>query len=275
MVDTGKTKKYKNGKEKVDKRQVSKIRYVPEKELPTYDGKVRTRPAMWKGVIKSGQYGQTQAIPLDNKWVEENIPEKFRELLMEVRNRDGYVQIPEGADKRQDQQLIPDVQNAPPARYWNGHGNTENRRCAWLSAASGLFHLGLTNLAEAVAALNDETPGWENPFQLMFQTLQDKSSKMERQKYSVCKLGKKNRSKWDMMSSTQKYQLCALGLKGLDGKTDHAICVVGKWIFDSNFEKALPLTKQSLNICCSSADKKTKFSCATRGLMMSYKSTPL
>jgi len=78
-----------------------------------------------------------------------------------------------------------------------------------------------------------------------------------------------------MITSTQKYQLCALGLKGLDGKTDHAICVVGKWIFDSNFEKALPLTKQSLNICCSSADKKTKFSCATRGLMMSYKSTPL
>ena len=191
MVDTGKTIKYKNGKEKLDKRQVSKIRYVPEKELPTYDGKVRTRPAMWKGVIKSGQYGQTQAIPLDNKWVEENIPEKFRELLMEVRNRDGYVQIPEGADKRQDQQLIPDVQNAPPARYWNGHGNTENRRCAWLSAASGLFHLGLTNLAEAVAALNDETPGWENPFQLMFQTLQDKSSKMERRKYSMCILGKK------------------------------------------------------------------------------------
>ena len=34
-------------------------------------------------------------------------------------------------------------------------------------------------------------------------------------------------------------------------RTDHCITVWGKWIFDSNLEFALPLTKDSLNYICS------------------------
>ena len=37
-------------------------------------------------------------------------------------------------------------------------------------------------------------------------------------------------------------------------RTDHCITVCGKWIFDSNFEFALPLTKASLNYICSGND---------------------
>ena len=33
-------------------------------------------------------------------------------------------------------------------------------------------------------------------------------------------------------------------------RTDHFITVCGKWIFDSNLEFALPLTKASLNYIC-------------------------
>ena len=36
--------------------------------------------------------------------------------------------------------------------------------------------------------------------------------------------------------------------------TDHCITVRGKWIFDSNLEFALPLTKASLNYMCSGKD---------------------
>ena len=34
-------------------------------------------------------------------------------------------------------------------------------------------------------------------------------------------------------------------------RTDNCITVCGKWIFDSNLESALPLTKASLNYICS------------------------
>ena len=37
-------------------------------------------------------------------------------------------------------------------------------------------------------------------------------------------------------------------------RTDNCITVYGKWIFDSNLESALPLTKASLNFICSSND---------------------
>ena len=50
-----------------------------------------------------------------------------------------------------------------------------------------------------------------------------------------------------------------------DGETDHAICVVGKWIFNSSFEKALPLNEESLQICSSSKERKTSFVGITRG----------
>ena len=36
--------------------------------------------------------------------------------------------------------------------------------------------------------------------------------------------------------------------------TDNCITVCGKWIFDSNLESALPLTKASLNYICSGND---------------------
>ena len=37
-------------------------------------------------------------------------------------------------------------------------------------------------------------------------------------------------------------------------RKDHCITVCGKWIFDSNLEFALPLTKASLNYICSCND---------------------
>ena len=37
-------------------------------------------------------------------------------------------------------------------------------------------------------------------------------------------------------------------------RTDHCITVCGKWIFDSNLEFTLPLTKASLNYICSDND---------------------
>ena len=36
--------------------------------------------------------------------------------------------------------------------------------------------------------------------------------------------------------------------------TDHCITICGKWIFNSNLEFALPLTKASLNYICSGND---------------------
>jgi len=65
--------------------------------------------------------------------------------------------------------------------------------------------------------------------------------------------------------------MCLFGVHSSDGKTDHAICIVGNWIFDSNLERALPLTMESLDICSSSAERQCKFVGFTRGYILSWR----
>jgi hypothetical protein len=62
--------------------------------------------------------------------------------------------------------------------------------------------------------------------------------------------------------------MCLLGILGDDGKTDHAIAVAGGWIFDSNFERGLSLTKNSLDLCCSSESSECAYVAVTRGWLV-------
>ena len=48
-------------------------------------------------------------------------------------------------------------------------------------------------------------------------------------------------------------------LTGEDGATNHAVTVVGEWVFDSNLECAIPLSRSSLDWCCSSPHVDVKW----------------
>ena len=48
-------------------------------------------------------------------------------------------------------------------------------------------------------------------------------------------------------------------LKGLDYKENHAVAIYKNWIYDGNFDTAQPLSKESLDECCSTMDKKCSF----------------
>ncbi len=39
-------------------------------------------------------------------------------------------------------------------------------------------------------------------------------------------------------------------LRGSDRKDDHCVTIYGSWLFDSNFNYALPLSKETLDLCC-------------------------
>jgi hypothetical protein len=51
----------------------------------------------------------------------------------------------------------------------------------------------------------------------------------------------------------------SLVLQGSDGKCDHAVAICSRWIFYSNFDKAMELTKEALDLCCSSNEIKATF----------------
>ena len=65
-------------------------------------------------------------------------------------------------------------------------------------------------------------------------------------------------SEWDILNPG-KNQLVVASLKGSDAKEDHCVMVFDNWIFDSNFDFALPLSKESLDLCCSSDDTHETF----------------
>ena len=57
-------------------------------------------------------------------------------------------------------------------------------------------------------------------------------------------------------------------LLGTDGGVGHAITIVGDWIFDATLERALPLTRESLDACCSSDHGRVAFRSVKRAVRM-------
>ena len=58
---------------------------------------------------------------------------------------------------------------------------------------------------------------------------------------------------YDILQNHSNYPTVRL-LLDMVHRADHCITVCGKWIFDSNLEFALPLTKDWLNYICSGND---------------------
>ena len=73
---------------------------------------------------------------------------------------------------------------------------------------------------------------------------------------------------FNVLQDATKYWLCVLVLWSDDGKQDHAIAIANGWLFDSNFKKALELTIENLDECCSSDDHKCKFAGITGGWLV-------
>ena len=55
-------------------------------------------------------------------------------------------------------------------------------------------------------------------------------------------------------------------LLGEDGGTGHAVTIVGPWIFDATLPHALPLSRASLDECCSSARGCVAYKCVERAV---------
>jgi hypothetical protein len=255
-----------------DTRQISRIRYLPSKEVRRLNGKTEVLPEMWKGLIHTDGMSDTVIVTLDKDWIDANISPSLQGLLKELRGKDtgGYVLIPEGANESHPDNAVTFADNAPIARYWKNEKPDDSRRCVIDSIASGLTYLGHTALAHMLAVCTKiDTEKDLDAMKFCQKFVKEESSKEERRTFQVIGLSsKKMRKGWDPLLEARNYRLCLLGVQSSDFKTDHAICLVGEWIFDSNFPRALPLTEASLNICCSSASRETTFVRVIRGFLL-------
>jgi len=145
----------------------------------------------------------------------------------------------------------------PTVRYLQGKEQT----CLFSSFASALAYLHLDKPAEAIAEKAPEyaatslkaTRSWVALVNLMKQHcrwLQHVNIKT---------------SQFDILHNISKYPT-VVALEATDGGTQHAITVVGKLVFDSNCQKALPLNKATLDYCCSSDESKSTFMRVLKGI---------
>jgi hypothetical protein len=237
-------------------------------------GKTILKPEAWHGLIQVDVGEPAVHVTLDHEWVMENTDEPMRQFLKDIRQKEGhfgFVLIPEGDNEPHLPNTVTFLENAPFVKYFYKNYPSNRRRCVFDSAASGLNYLGYHRLRIAISStLNNDSIS--NPMGYLQNLLENKLQPKERKKMQFVALTEKRKRKWNALTSPNDYLMCVLGIRSSDGKTDHAICIADGWIFDSNFEKALPLSKESLDLCSSSNERKTDFVEVTRGVLLKSRS---
>jgi hypothetical protein len=247
-------------------KQISKLRYLPRKTKKNNRGETEILPPAWKGLVQNEQGERVEDVTLPNTWVQTEITEDMQKFLKRLTREgyNGYTFIPEGNNEKHDKEKITTLPAAPDVKYWNNGG----RRCLLDSAASGFYYLGYKRLGYLLHSTRDDRTKEADPMGYLELVLRTKLNANDAKGIYWCKLNKKKLRDWDPLSSPKECLLCVFGIRSSDNKTDHAICIVKNWIFDSNFQKALPLTRESLDLCASSSERKTSFTNVTRGLLV-------
>jgi hypothetical protein len=232
----------------------------------------------YKGMLKPDAAIAALQVILEKKLVLKNFSWELLSFLRDVWEKEGhhgekeghhgFVFIPEGDNEGHKPGNVQYLENAPDVNFCNMSTDKSTRRCVLDSTASGLKYLGLDCLAWLLASSKDKTEKILNPLEYVRKVFQEEMNTSEGRNFEYVLLGYQKMKRWDPLESSKEYMLCVCGIQSSDGKTDHAVCIVGNWIFDSNFKKALSLNMESLNLCSSSADCATTFVTVTRGHLL-------
>jgi len=170
-----------------------------------------------------------------------------------------WVAIPPGDDIIHTN--VPDaLQTGPVIKYRQKEGE---KTCLVYSFGSALYYVGARQLSSELYRCSKLIIEQHDTFKKFLSFLQTRSRHMN---FKVLKV-----SKWNILENGDEDLVVAM-IRGIDGKEDHCVTILGKLIFDSNFEKALPLCREALDLCCSSDTKKTSFdSVVAARLFFDYK----
>lgn len=232
----------------VDRRQIKKLRLYTPKDVETRT----TPPPYFEGLLSDGTVTR-----LTKRFVKDNFPQEFVNQVnaMGKKYKDKFFHVPPGAPRTVEGHWILDLNN-PRLEYMQKGMDT----CLFSSLASALHYLGLEESAAVIAARAQQyaasSPNgivnWEGLLQVMNKTCRWLVPR---------KLHGKN---FQILTDISDYPT-TVSLQAVDGGTQHAVTVVGKFIFDSNCERALPLTEESLNHCCSTDTTKGAYMRVYRG----------
>ena len=146
------------------------------------------------------------------------------------------------------------VRGAPAVAHQQGRMDS----CVLSSAASALVFVGETRAALALAARIPASLAHDSPMMLLHDELNSTRFKT----VEVMEVFK--RGQLDLMRESP--YPTTVQLQGEDGGVGHAVTIVGCWIFDATLSHALPLSRASLDACCSSAQGPVPYRCIARAV---------
>ena len=226
-----------------EEQQYTKLKYVPPSGSE--------RHGAWKGMTAGGDVHEVYRSGFKTKYQQrcQNKPNEWVKLppgdAREPTDPAGCatdVCLQAAADRATLQGAGSSVRVGPTVAYQQGLKDS----CVFSSAASALFHLGEKEAARIVAARIPVSLKHNDPMALLHDVLNSKKVKT----VEVVKVF--NRGRLDLLSD-ESPDPTTVQLLGEDGGAGHAVTIVGPWIFDATLPHALPLSRASLDECCSSA----------------------
>lgn len=193
-------------------------------------------PPKWIGYCRGSQ----RRVELTNDFVQANFALGFLEQVQKLgkAKKTKFINIPPGDDRQHES--VPDhLQTGPKINY---RQQDDEKTCLIYSFASALHYAGAKQIASEFYQKAKKISEKHNTFDLFARSIQQQS---EHLRFKIL-----NKNQFDIFNNGDRDLVVAL-LKGSDGKEDPCVTIFGKWIFDSNFDKALPLCQEALDICCS------------------------
>jgi hypothetical protein len=253
------------GRYEEDSRQVHAIRWNP-------DGK------LYQGCVRKSSYDSEKTIDLDDAWVDKNFSARYKLDFkkLAVNDKSEFVFVPPG-DFR-DKATLPKslvVPGAPAVVFQQGTIDL----CALASMASVLSFIGRKSHAKLLYSTFQDDINAQGADTRIVNSVRDHiMNSLDKKLWEIRKLDNDTnmlmpscREEWKWESARPNSCFMMWVLRGTDKSNSHCVGVVGQWIFDSNLEHALPLTKAALDWCCGARieqeESESGYLCVQRGYL--------
>jgi len=213
-------------------------------------------PEKWQGYCNETKNAYT----LTTEFVERNFTAGFMEQakIMRSQGKKMFLKVPPGSAK-QHHSISSISDKAPDMKFVQAEGE---RACMLYSFASVLHHIGAREVASHVRQLTSRISDQHDTFDKFIDFMRGMKRSIQFKKLDL--------NQWNILNNADNDVVVVL-LRGSDLSEDHCVTLFGKWIFDSNLPKALSLSKENLDICCSSDGDPVLFQKVMKALVcMNY-----
>jgi hypothetical protein len=229
-------------KVKVDERNVTRVKYYPPKykhETDEYGNEYVTDKIYAEGVWKARLEDGTVTAIADS-FVDEQFGQKFVNECMKLGNRK-FVPIPVGSCRASVMNIMPELRckHAPQVKFMQGDIDS----CVSSSLASAFYQTSIPDLLIAAKHLKDMSNGLAGGASCLNASIRIVG------KYVKWLQPQHVKKDFQWEKDMNNYMFLVGVIKDSTGSCQHAVTIFRNWIFDSNEPYALPLCKESLDVC--------------------------